>query len=293
MLSYFLFSTEKLVSEDAAALLSSADYIYISCIPLLTGGIRSFGDALRRFGDLCRKGPQGRRPKILLSTPFISRGRMFARFCHEFASFAPLFDGFLLQNAGDVELIRTLTASSFGAAFEGPSGERFIIAGDTAFNVTNRVSAEYRSGVLDVLAILPELSKEDQFSLARAFPENVIPEITVFSAAIVSRSEHCIAAVKDFHCGRCGSCGLSAGYLRDERGRRFGIVTDPEDCSSLLLGIPQEESFAESPFAADPAFRRSFFDGNGSPASPGVPGTIEKLPGDLAEKAVFRVYEGL
>ena len=293
MLSYFLFSPEKLASEDTAARLASADFIYLSCIPFLSDcrdGRDACKEALESFRRTCAKAENrnaregmGRArnagsgsPKVLLSTPFISKGRLFATFCRLFPTFAPLFDGFLLQNVGDAALIGDLTASAFGAAFKKPSGGKFFLAGDTSFNITNRESAEYWSGRLDLLAVLPELSADAQSCLAREFPASIIPEITAFSAAVIARSEHCAAAGNTFRCGRCGPSGLSAGHLLDERGRSFTIISNPYDCSSLLLGVPREETFIRNAFL------------------PGIDLSAKtKACGSAAQKAVFRVYEGL
>ncbi|MBP1587153.1 MAG: hypothetical protein ILO53_01965 [Clostridia bacterium] len=252
MRSTFLFSPDKLSPSRGDSLLD-ADFIYLSCIPLLTGGRQAREDSLEKSSarafeesltDFRRRAAAAKSPekvpKILLSTPFISKGRLFAGFCEKFAEFAPLFDGFILQNIGDAALIEKLTAEAFGAPLAKPDGKRFLLAGDTAFNITNRESAEYWSGRLDVLAILPELTAAAQQSLAQTFPGNIIPEITAFSTAVITRSEHCLAAQGGFGCGKCGPCGLDAGRLIDERGRRFDIVTDPLDCTSLLLGRTQE-----------------------------------------------------
>lgn len=212
MRSAFLYSPYDIGASAGEGI----DVIHVSCLPYLCG------EPLPEKAD---------RPyRLLLSFPFISKGRAYRLFCERFREFADRFDGFTLQNIGDYGMLSDLLSGS------GLSRERFFIAGDVSLNITNAETALFWQNKLDSAAILPELQPEEQAALAARFPKGLIPEIIASSKTIVMRSEHCYAARESgFGCGRCGKTGLSGGSLFDIGGREFPIITNPLDCNSLLL----------------------------------------------------------
>ena len=230
------------------------DLVHVSCVPFLCGADLAAAEKLRAslgssfsgkfpgntaldvsgksgyFREKREKREKGG-PLLLLSLPFISRGKAFDLFKERFAEFADVFDGFTLQNIGDLEFLSGLLREN------GFSQHDFFLAGDTAFNVFNSGTALFWRGKLDSLAILPELDPGEQKALAGRFPEGIVPEIVSCGVVPVMRSEHCFSVKgRNFKCGACGKYGLAGGSLRDVAGREFRIVTNPLDCNCVLLG---------------------------------------------------------
>ncbi len=213
MKSAFLFSPVDTVNKS----LSGADIIHVSCLPYLCGKA------------LPAKAPSG--PKLLLSFPFISKGRAYSLFCSRFAEFAACFDGFTLQNIGD-----DVTLKELFDADPALRREDYFIAGDNAFNIANKTSAGFWRGRLDSVVVSPELTPEEQKELANGFPEGLLPEVIASGPVIVMRSEHCYAAEgPSYNCGKCGKFGLGGGSLFDISGGELPVVTNPVDCNSVLL----------------------------------------------------------
>ncbi|MCR5694131.1 MAG: hypothetical protein K6G89_04070 [Clostridia bacterium] len=233
MISVFLFSPDNAPLTAAP----SPDIVHVSCIPYLCGK------------KLPEKGKfPGGGKKVLVSFPFISRGKAYSLFCGRFKEFASSFDGFTLQNPGDHETLCELLASN-------PSVKReeLFIAGDAALNVSNNATARFWQGRLDSAAILPELSDEEQLELADRFPDGLLPEIITPANKIVMRSEHCFAVKgKAFHCGQCGRYGLEGGSLFDINGKKFPVATNPIDCNSVLLVPGSSQAFGPAEFSPYP-----------------------------------------
>jgi len=224
MRSSFLFSPV----DPSKTLPSSPDILHVSCLPYLCGKA------------LPAKNPSG--PKLLLSFPFVSKGRAYSLFCSRFAEFAACFDGFTLQNIGDFVTLEELFAAD-------PSIRRedYFIAGDNAFNIANKTSAGFWRGKLDSVVISPELSREEQTELANGFPEGLLPEVIASGPVIAMRSEHCYAAEgPSYNCGKCGKFGLGGGSLFDIAGREFPVVTNPIDCNSVLLTRAEKLTWFDS-----------------------------------------------
>ena len=80
--------------------------IHVYCIPYLCG--MPLPDRVRGAKDAF--------PKILLSLPFISRGNAFKAFAENFPRFAGCFDGFTLQNIGDLDLLSELIGKTPGVS---------------------------------------------------------------------------------------------------------------------------------------------------------------------------------
>ena len=166
--------------------------------------------------------------KQIFSLPYIMRGNALAALKEHFSSLSRTADGYLLQNIGDLPIIKELESSV--------KSEPKLLLGDYALNITNSLSAAYWSEKLYSAAILPELPLSERFALAAAYPETLVPEIMADDNVIVMRSEHCYAApLSGFHCGGCGKDGTQAAGLTDERGRHYPLLCDPLDCNCALL----------------------------------------------------------
>ena len=217
MISAFLYSPGDIDQSKS----KQFDIVHISCIPFLCG---------EPLPDRSRSSKRSF-PKLLLSFPFISKGKAYRLFCERFEEFAQCFDGFTIQNIGDYGTLCELINDS-----KTVRREDLFIAGDIALNITNTASANYWHGKLDSAAILPELSLAEQKELALKYPPELIPETVASKKTVVMRSEHCYAAKgASYHCGKCGRSGLLGGSIFDINGREFPIVTNPIDCNSILL----------------------------------------------------------
>lgn len=197
-----------------------ADFLHISCIPLLI----DFEKGIEKLCELRKYS------KVLISLPFVSRGNAILKFREKFVKLCECADGFTVQNFGDYDILLDLFSK------HDIPRENYFIAGDYSLNITNSVSAAFWSEKLDSVAILPELSGDEQLSVARAFPKKLLPETVSEVPYIVMRSEHCFAVrSENFHCGACGKYGLSAKNIIDENQKSFRLICNPLDCNCILV----------------------------------------------------------
>lgn len=171
--------------------------------------------------------------EFVIILPYIMHGQALASLKTYFHELTRIADGFLLQNIGDREILRSLLPN-----------DKFLY-GDYALNITNSSSAAFWAGKIRSAAILPELPPAKQFALAAAFPEDLIPEITADNNVIVMRSEHCYAApASGFRCGMCGKDGTQAPALKDRKGNLYPLLCNPLDCNCVLLS-PGAEAISQ------------------------------------------------
>lgn len=200
----------------------------------------------------CKKLAELRRDNVVsVSFPFISRGKIMKKFAENFRKIAENCDGFTLTNFGNYEMILGLFNENRLCRND------YKLFGDYSLNATNIEAVLFWSGKLDSLAILPELSVNDQLTLAEKFPENITPEIILSKEIIVMRSEHCFGVKNEsFHCGACGKYGLSANDLKDENGQEFRIITNPFDCNCVMVSKNFPIESAKLPENINYYFRR-------------------------------------
>lgn len=197
----------------------ASDIVHVSCVPLLI----DFENGLERLDELRKSG------MVLLSFPFVSRGKAIEKFSENFSEIAMHVDGFTLQNFGDFGILNDLFSSNITPR------KKYFLAGDYSLNVTNSETAKFWENKLDSVALLPELTQKSQLELIADFPKNLKAEVICTDGVVAMRSEHCFAVRNEsFRCGNCGKYGLSAGPLEGENHKKYQIICNPLDCNCIL-----------------------------------------------------------